>query len=409
MEFRILGPLEVVEGDRQLTLKGSRLRALLVLLLTAANEVVSSDRLIDELWGEEAPRSAANALQYHVSQLRKALTEDDRIVTREPGYLIRVEQDELDLSRFEQLVAAAEDAPPGDAARLLRDALALWRGAALSDLVNESAAQAEIGRLEELRVAALERRIDADLALGRRTELVGELEALTHEHPYRETLRRQLMLALYGSGRQAAALEVYRDMRRLLDDELGLEPGHAIQQLEQAILRQDPALDSPDAAPRTRGSITVVIGETDAVVAIAEALARKPPRELILARLLERHDGVAAATADLAATRIRLAAHGISSRVAAYTTQDAGKEAALLASSTIASCCSSRRRSTVDARRTTCAPCSNKRRATSRCSSASRHRARAARSSRRSAVSITTGPRSSLQRGSPARSIHRSV
>ena len=331
MEFRILGPLEVVEGDRQLMLKGSRLRALLVLLLTSANEVVSADRLIDELWGEEPPRAAANALQYHVSQLRKALAEDDRIVTREPGYLIRVTPDELDLLRFERFCAAAQDASPEDAARLLRDALALWRGAALSDLVNESSAQAETRRLDELRVAALEHRIDADLALGRRSELVGELEALTREHPYRETLRCQLMLALYGSGRQAEALDVYRETRRLLDEELGLEPGHAIQQLEQAILRQDPSLDSPDVAPRTRGSITVLVGERDALVAIAERLARKPPRELILARLLDRHDDVAAATAELASLRSDLAERGVSSRVAAYTTQDAGTEAVLLA------------------------------------------------------------------------------
>jgi DNA-binding SARP family transcriptional activator len=331
VEFRILGPLEVVEGDRQVALKGSRLRALLVLLLTSANEVVSSDRLIDELWGEEPPRAAANALQYHVSQLRKALAEEDRIVTRGPGYLIRVDQNELDLLRFEQLGADARDAEPEDAARLLREALALWRGAPLADLANESAARAEIGRLEELRVAALERRIDADLALGRRAELVGELEALAREHPYRETLRAQLMLALYGSGRQADALEVYRETRRLLRDELGLEPGHAIQRLEQAILRQDPALDSPAAAARPLRSITVLIGESDALVAIAEPLARKPSRELILARLLRNHDELAAATAQLAETRAALAERGVTSRVAAYTTQDAGTEAVSLA------------------------------------------------------------------------------
>ena len=245
MEFRILGPLEVVDGDRPLTLKGSRLRALLVLLLTSANEVVSADRLIDELWGAQPPRAASNALQYHVSQLRKALASENLIETREPGYLIRLEPDQLDLLRFERLLGDAQKAPPDHAARLLGEALALWRGPALADLAREPFAQAEIRRLEELRVVALERRIDADLTLGRRAELVGELEALTRQHPYREALRSQLMLALYGSGRQAEALDVYRDTRRLLVDELGIEPGPAIQQLEQAILRQDPALDSP--------------------------------------------------------------------------------------------------------------------------------------------------------------------
>ena len=341
MEFRILGPLEVVDADRPLTLKGSRLRALLVLLLTSANEVVSSDRLIDELWGAQPPRAASNALQYHVSQLRKSFAPDGLIETREPGYLIRVEPDQLDLLRFERLLADAQNAPPEDATRLLGDALALWRGPALADLAREPFAQAEIRRLEELRLVALERRIDADLALGRRAELVGELEALTQQHPYREALRAQLMLALYGSGRQAEALDVYRDTRRLLVDELGIDPGPAIQQLEQAILRQDPALDSPvpaaavdGIAPSARGAITVVVGESDALdglLAIAEPLAREPPRELIITRLLGSHDRIEAATAELAETRSHLEARGVSSRVAAYTTQEPGAEAVSLA------------------------------------------------------------------------------
>jgi DNA-binding SARP family transcriptional activator len=340
MEFRILGPLEVVDGDRPLTLKGSRPRALLVLLLTSANEVVSADRLIDELWGAQPPRAAANALQYHVSQLRKALAADGLIVTREPGYVIRVEPDQLDLLRFERLLADAQNAPPEDAAPILRDALALWRGPALADLQREPFAQAEIRRLEELRLVALERRIDADLALGRRAELVGELEALTRQHPYREALRAQLMLALYRSGRQVEALDVYRETRRLLVDELGIEPGPAIQQLEHAILRQDPALDSP--APEAvegmrasaRGAITVVVGERDVLdglLAIAEPLAREPPRELIITRLLGSHDRLEAATAELAETRRHLEARGMSARVAAYTAQEPGAEAVLLA------------------------------------------------------------------------------
>lgn len=338
MDFRILGPLEVVDGDRPVTLAGARMRALLVLLLTSANEVVSADRLIDELWGARPPRAAANALQYHVSRLRKALAPTDVIATREPGYLITVEPEQLDLLRFERLVADAQNAPPETAARILRDALALWRGPALADLEREPFARAEIARLAELRVGALEQRIAADLALGRRAELVGELEALIRDHPYRETLRAQLMLALYGAGRQAEALEVYRETRRLLVGELGIEPGPAIQQLEQAILRQDPQLDSPTAPvgdrPAPRGSITVSLREADPVeglLAIAEALAREPPRELILARLVEAEDRLAAVTAELAERRRELAARAVSSRVAAYTTSEPGADTVLLA------------------------------------------------------------------------------
>jgi DNA-binding SARP family transcriptional activator len=337
VEFRILGPLEILDGDRQLTLTGPRVRALLVLLLTSANEVVSADRLIDELWGAKPPRAAANALQYHVSRLRRALPDDELILTREPGYSIKVEPGQLDLLRFERLVADARDTSPEDAARILREALGLWRGPALADLEREPFAQPEIRRLEELRLVALERRIDADLALGRQTELVVELEALTRQHPYREALRAQLMRALYGSGRQAEALEVYRETRRLLDDELGIEPGPAIQQLQQAILRQDPELASPSPAvlgADPRGSITVLAGETDmldGLLAIAEPLARNPPRELILARLLRSHDRVGVATAELAETRRGLAYRGVSSRVAAYTTSEPGADSRLLA------------------------------------------------------------------------------
>ena len=339
MEFRILGPLEVVDEERPLALKGSRVRALLVLLLTSANQVVSADRLIDDLWGAQPPRDATNALQYHVSQLRKALAPGNLIETREPGYLIRLEPDQLDLLRFEQLVADAQSTSPQETARLLRDALALWRGPALADLAQESFAQAETRRLEELRLVAVERRIDADLALGRRTELVAELETLTRQHPYRETLRAQLMLALYGSGRQAEALAVYRETRQLLVDELGIEPGPAIQQLEQAILRQDAALNPTgmaleDISPQARGSIIVSVGESDTLeelLAIAEPLAREPPSELIVARLLRSRDRLVAATAELAEIRRLLDERGVRARIAAYTTNEPGAEAVLLA------------------------------------------------------------------------------
>src|SRR5438034_6026375 len=176
-EFRLLGPLEVLEDDRPLPLGGSRQRAVLAILLTRANEAVSRDRLIDELWGETPPRTALNTLQYYVSQLRKLLGAD-RIVTQPPGYAIRVEPDELDLARFERLLEEGG----GDRAR---EALALWRGPALADFAYEEFAQAEAARLEELRLAALEQRIDADLASGRHAELVGELEQLVAQHPLR--------------------------------------------------------------------------------------------------------------------------------------------------------------------------------------------------------------------------------
>jgi DNA-binding SARP family transcriptional activator len=227
VEFRILGPLEVVERGRALALGGPRQRTLLALLLTRANEVVSTDRLIHELWGTQPPSTAANTLQHHVSQLRRTLAPSEAIVTQQPGYLIRVGPDELDLLRFERLVEEAQQARPDAAARLLRDALDLWHGPPLANIADESFLQTEILRLEELRLSAVERRVEADLALGRHGEVVGELEALVREHPFREGLRGQLMLALYGSGRQADALGVYRQTRRLLVDELGVEPSPA--------------------------------------------------------------------------------------------------------------------------------------------------------------------------------------
>jgi DNA-binding SARP family transcriptional activator len=342
VDFRILGPLEVVERGRALTLGGSRQRTLLALLLTHANEVVSSERLIDELWGARPPRTAANALQYHVSRLRKTLAPREVIVTREPGYLIRVGQDELDLLRFERLVEEAQQAPPEVAARLLRDALGLWRGPALADLAYESFAQAEILRLEELRLEARERRLEADLGLGRHPEVVGELEVLVREHPLREGLRAQLMLALYGSGRQAEALDVYRETRRLLVDQLGIEPSPAIQELEKAILRHDPTLVPASGragvagglgSPRQRAIIVVASDENslDSLLALAEPLARDPTRELILARFLEDDGDLASVNALLAERRNALAARGVSSRVVVYTTPEPGSDTVVLA------------------------------------------------------------------------------
>src|SRR4051794_39597578 len=251
MDFRILGPLDVRDGERRLALGGTRQRALLGLLLLNANEVVSSDRLRDELWGEaEGPK----ALQVAVSRLRKVIG-PDTLVTRAPGYELRLEPGQLDLHRFEALVAegrAASD--PAAASRALTDALAIWRGPPLDDLRFEPALQTELSRLEELRLAALEDRLEADLALGRHAEAIGELEGLTRSHPLRERLRGQLMLALYRSGRQAEALEVYRDTRRVLVDELGIEPGKALKELEAAILSQDAGLE-PEPEPAAAAAL----------------------------------------------------------------------------------------------------------------------------------------------------------
>ena len=248
MEFRVLGPLEVEENGRVLKLGGAKQRALLALLLLHANEAVSRDRLIDELWSSTPPETASAAIQVYVSQLRKVLGRD-AIVTKPPGYLIRVEEGSFDLDRFEATVARAQGAPPVEAAQLLRQALGLWRGSPLAEL-DGSFARAERARLGEQRLSALELRIAADLELGRHAQLVPELEGLVREHPLRERLRGQLMLALYRCGRQAEALDVYRTGRRHLDEELGLEPGEELRRLERAILEQDESLSATEAPPR---------------------------------------------------------------------------------------------------------------------------------------------------------------
>jgi DNA-binding SARP family transcriptional activator len=239
MDFRILGPVEVHSGGEQLRLGGPRQRALLTYLLLHANEVVAGERLLDDLW-LEAPRGGLAALQTHVSRLRRVL--GARIVTSGSGYAIRVEPGELDLERFRSLLAeAGAAADPTGRSQLLRDAEALWHGVPLAGLDVPFAA-GEAAALEELRLAALEDRIEADLETGLDGELVSELSGLVRHHPLRERLRGQLILALYRSGRQADALEAYRETRQMLDEELGLEPTPALRELERAILRHDPAL-----------------------------------------------------------------------------------------------------------------------------------------------------------------------
>jgi YVTN family beta-propeller protein len=247
MEYRILGPLEVVDDGRQLALGGTRQRALLAILLLHANEVVSTDRLVEELWGENPPETGPKALQVAVSQLRKTLRstagDDGRLLTRSPGYLLQVDPGELDRDRFDRLVAEATAEPDArKRAAKLREALALWRGQPLADLTYENFAAPAIARLEEARLAALEDRIDADLEAGQDAALVGELEELVARHPLRERLRGELMLALYRSGRQADALAVYHYARRTLIEELGVEPGPELQQLQRSILAHDPEL-----------------------------------------------------------------------------------------------------------------------------------------------------------------------
>jgi predicted ATPase/DNA-binding SARP family transcriptional activator len=255
MEFRVLGSLEALDGDRRLDLGTPRQRALLAFLLLHANEVVSTDRIVDELWPEGAPASAPKIVQVYVSHLRKALgVAREVLVRRGPGYVLRVETGELDLSRFEELVERAAREEPPAKAETLREALALWRGETLEEFAYESFVQTEAARLEELRLLALEERIEADLALGRGPELVPELEALVAEHPLRERPRGQLMLALYRCGRQAEALEAYQQARQALVDGLGIEPGRSLRELHKQILRQDEHLDSAqhlrESAPR---------------------------------------------------------------------------------------------------------------------------------------------------------------
>lgn len=248
LDFRILGSLEVSDTAGPLTLPGGRAPALLALLVIHPGEVVSTDRLIDELWGPTSPPTALTKLYGLISSLRRHIAPNRTPVaasllqTRAPGYLLAVEPEEVDAGRFRRLVKESSGAPAPQRAETLRQALDLWRGPALADFTYESFAQTEIRVLEELRLAATEGRVDADLALGRHHEVVSELESLVAEHPFRERLRGQLMLALYRSGRQADALGAYRHARSTLAEELGLDPGPELQELEGAILRQEPSL-----------------------------------------------------------------------------------------------------------------------------------------------------------------------
>jgi len=269
----ILGPVEATAGQRTIALGGSKARALLSILALHLNEAVSTDSLIEGLWGSDPPPTAPKMLQVQISRLRRSLEPDDVLLTRAPGYLLQVAPEQVDLHRFEVRVAAARRIAPTEpdrAADELRDALGLWRGAPLSDVAGEPFTTWAIPRLEELRLAVIEERIDLDLRAGRHQQLVGELRNLVDRHPFRERFAGQLMLALYRTGRQADALEVFHRLRRRLADELGIEPGTDLQRLQRDVLQQDPGLDAPAHAepaaptePLTRSAIAVVGADSD--------------------------------------------------------------------------------------------------------------------------------------------------
>jgi DNA-binding SARP family transcriptional activator len=341
-EFRVLGPLEALTDGRPVKLGGPRSRAVLAVLLLHSGQVVSTSRLIDEVWAEDPPDTAANVLQGYVSQLRKELGRY-AIETREPGYLLRVDHDAFDLHRFERLVSDGieqlERGRAEDAAALLREALALWRGPALADVADEGVLRQAAARLDELRLVALERRIEADLAYGRHTEVVGELEGLVAEYPLRERPRALHILALYRCGRQADALAAYREARTTLVDELGIEPGTQLQELERAILQHDPALDletsrRSESMSGTR-SILVASLELEAVATLlplAEPLARVTgPHELVLASTVANASELASASAYLRRLREELATRGVEARSAAFTSVMPGADLSRLA------------------------------------------------------------------------------
>jgi YVTN family beta-propeller protein len=253
MEFRILGPLEVRDGERTVELGAAKQRALLGVLLLNANELVSTSRLVEELWGERPPATAEKLVQGYVHALRKRLGADV-IQTQGPGYKLQVGRNALDLLEFERLIAAAREAPLREAVDLRRRALSLWRGPPLGDVVIDGSARFALARLEEIRLTTQLERIEGELELGHHAGLVAELESLVAQYPYQESAHALLMLALYRSGRQADALATYQTLRRRLDEELGLQPSQELRDLEAAILRQDEALARPpreDAAATT--------------------------------------------------------------------------------------------------------------------------------------------------------------
>jgi DNA-binding SARP family transcriptional activator len=277
MDFQLLGPLEVRSQGRPLALGGPKQRAVLAMLLLQPGEVVSTDRLIDELWGERPPKTVDAYIQNCISRLRGALGREV-IETRRPGYVLQVDPPSIDAVRFERAVEAARTLDPPERAQALREALGLWRGAPLADLAFEEFAQGEIGRLEELRLGALEDRLEAELELGRHADVLAELTALANRNPARERLRYLQMVALYRSGRQREALRAYQEARRELVEELGLEPGEMLRSLEAMIIRQDPALGgdavvAPERDPRRVAALAVELTNGASLVGFDELVA----------------------------------------------------------------------------------------------------------------------------------------
>ena len=277
MDFRLLGPLEVLDDDaRPLPLATGRPRVLLGLLLVRANELLASERIVRELWGEAPPATAPQMVHNGISALRRSLGLDGRLETRGSAYRLRVGEDERDVDRFTALVDRARGLDPAAAAAALREALALWRGDALADLAYEAFAQPEIARLEEARHAAFEACVDAELELGHHAELVPELEAAVAAEPLREHRHGQLMLALYRSGRQADALEAFRRARAHLIREVGVEPGPELRRLQASVLAHDPALrpaPAPRLPPALEGGSELLAGRTAELEMLRERLA----------------------------------------------------------------------------------------------------------------------------------------
>jgi len=349
LEYRVLGPLEAAVEGQPVALGPPRHRALLVLLLAHSNQVVPSTRLIDELWGEDPAPSAANILQGAVSQLRKALGKD-AIETRGSGYSVRVGPDQLDVHRFERLADAGSEALGrcrfDEAAETLTEALALWRGEALADLTGEDAVYQVAARLEELRLTVRERLLDAELGRGRHVDVLPDVQALARQHPLRERPHALLMLTLYRCGRQAEALESYRTTRARLVEELGIEPGPALQELEQQILRQDGVLISSGAGSRPEPGVRPEQGPAeptssilvapldpaalDRLAALGAPLVREPARELLLVGTVSRADGLAELSRELETRRAALAGDGAIVRAAAFTSVAPGADLARL-------------------------------------------------------------------------------
>jgi DNA-binding SARP family transcriptional activator len=330
LQFTALGPVTACRGGEPVAL-GTRQSALLATLLLRAGEVVPVSRLIDDLWDEDPPETARNILQGYVSDLRKALGRDV-VVTRGNGYSLHPPPGSFDLFRFEALIAKARDEDAAAAAATLRSALALWSGEPLANVAGAPFSHRAAARLEELRLLALERRIVADLELGRHRELVAELEAIVAEHPLNESFRAQLMTALYYAGRQADALATYREIRSLLVEELGIEPGPALRRLEQSILRHELPPVEP-AERREQRSVLVAIREEDGLddlIVLAERLSR-PAKGLVLVWSVDRPDALEAATLLLHARREDLASRGVDARAASFVARDGARDLLRLA------------------------------------------------------------------------------